>query len=77
MKKQDEYIVSTSKNVILASSRSSEVGSMLVILYQGMMEDVFPKQPRAGQYILSPARSLGCDPLTFATNRSKFLIHGK
>ena len=46
---------------------------MLTILCQSMMEDVFPKRPRARQYILTPTRSLGYDLLTFAMNRRKFL----
>ena len=48
---------------------------MLMILCQSMMEDVSPKRPRL--YILTPASSLGYDPLSFAMNISKFLIYGK
>ena len=42
-----------------------------------MMEDVSPKQPRARQTIVTLARNLGYDPLTFAINKSKFLVHEK
>ena len=40
-----------------------------------MMEVVLPKRLRARQTIVTPAKSLGYDPLTFAITRSKFLVH--
>ena len=48
-----------------------------MIFCQGKKEDALPKQPKARQYILTPSRSFGYDPITFAINRSQLLIYGK
>ena len=74
MKAQKEYIASISKNAILATSNSSEDESNADDTLPSMIENVSPTQPRARQTIVTPARSLGYDPLTFAINRSKFLV---
>ena len=76
MKKQDKCIVSTSKMLSWHFPAAVSIRAMLMILCQGMMEDVLPKRPRSRQHILTPTRSLGYDSVTFAINRSKFLIHG-
>ena len=77
MKTQKEYIASISKNAIRASSNSSEDESNADDTLPSLMEDVSPKQPTARQTIVTPARNLGYDPLTFATKRRKFLVHRK